>query len=273
MSIALPGKVGDILVDVRPPREPRPGPAVLLVHGFKGFKDWGMFPPFAERLAQAGFTAVSFNTSGSGVDEAGHFTRLDRFQRNSFSAEISDILTVTSALEAGKLGVAAPSAIGIVGHSRGGGLAILAARQSQRFKALVTWAAISTVQRWTSGELSRWKRDGVLLVLNTRTGDELPMGLNTLHDVEKHAGASLDIQAAAAALTIPWLLIHGSADESVPMGEGEALAALAPRQTSRALFIENAGHTFGAVHPFAGMTRALERVFEESLAWLRDQLA
>jgi hypothetical protein len=29
-----------------------------VLHGFKGFKDWGMFPPFADRLARAGFTAV-----------------------------------------------------------------------------------------------------------------------------------------------------------------------------------------------------------------------
>ncbi|HEV8613005.1 MAG TPA: alpha/beta fold hydrolase, partial [Gemmatimonadales bacterium] len=249
-----------------------PGPAVVILHGFKGFKDWGMFPVFAERLAQAGYLAVSFNTSGSGVDEAGRFSRLERFRRNSFSAEVADLLAVIKALEAGKLGVPVPTAIGVVGHSRGGGIAILAARQSPRIKALVTWSAISTVRRWTQGELARWRRDGFLAVLNTRTGEQLPLGPDTLHDVEKHAEGRLNIEAAAAALKIPWLLIHGAADESVPLTEAEALAAAAPKATTRVRFLEGAGHTFGAVHPFAGMTPVLERCFDESLNWLRQHL-
>ncbi len=48
-----------------------PAPGVLIVHGFKGFKDWGMFPLMAERLAEAGFAACRFNLSGSGIGEDG----------------------------------------------------------------------------------------------------------------------------------------------------------------------------------------------------------
>jgi dienelactone hydrolase len=271
MSLALPGRLGDLLIDVRTPPERAPAPAVVLLHGFKGFKDWGMFPVFAERLAQAGYLAVSFNTSGSGVDATGHFSRLERFRRNSFSAELADLLTLIKALKAGKLGPA-PTAIGVVGHSRGGGIAILAARQSRDIGALVTWSAISTVRRWTEGELARWRRDGYLSVLNTRTGEQLPLGPDTLHDVEKHAERRLNIKAAAAELSIPWLLIHGTADESVPQSEGEALAAVAPQASTRVLFIEGAGHTFGAVHPFAGVTPALEQCFEASVTWLQQYL-
>ncbi|MGH7538277.1 MAG: alpha/beta hydrolase family protein, partial [Gemmatimonadales bacterium] len=46
-------------------------PAVVICHGFKGFKDWGYFPKAAERLARSGFAAVSFNFSGAGVGEDG----------------------------------------------------------------------------------------------------------------------------------------------------------------------------------------------------------
>jgi len=69
----LPGALGDILIDVRAGGRESSRPAVVVVHGFKGFKDWGMFPRLAERLAQAGFSAVSFNMSGSGVDDTGEF--------------------------------------------------------------------------------------------------------------------------------------------------------------------------------------------------------
>ncbi|MBZ0267995.1 alpha/beta hydrolase, partial [bacterium] len=40
--------------DVRVPEGPGPFPAVIVLHGFKGFKDWGMFPPTARRLAEQG---------------------------------------------------------------------------------------------------------------------------------------------------------------------------------------------------------------------------
>src|SRR5918999_836715 len=100
---SLPGSLGPILVDVRAGGRDSPRPAVIVLHGFKGFKDWGMFPPFAERLARAGVTAVSPNASGSGVDDAGEFTLPDRFGHNTFSRELLDLAQVIDALAAGQL--------------------------------------------------------------------------------------------------------------------------------------------------------------------------
>jgi len=36
----LPGALGEIFVDVRAAGRSQPRPAVVIVHGFKGFKDW-----------------------------------------------------------------------------------------------------------------------------------------------------------------------------------------------------------------------------------------
>ena len=44
-------------------------PYVLMLHGFKGFMDWGFFPELARRLVLQGIAAVPFNFSGSGVAE------------------------------------------------------------------------------------------------------------------------------------------------------------------------------------------------------------
>ena len=63
----LDGTLGPIFVDVRAGGRAAPRPAVVIVHGFKGFKDWGFFPLVAQRLAAAGHAAVSFNFTGSGV--------------------------------------------------------------------------------------------------------------------------------------------------------------------------------------------------------------
>jgi uncharacterized protein len=270
---ALPGALGDILIDVRAAGRRAPRPAVLVIHGFKGFKDWGMFPPLAERLAQAGFSAVSFNLSGSGVDDAGDFTRPERFGHNTFSAELADIATVLDALATGELGTAPPKKIGLVGHSRGGGVAVLQAARDARIKALVTWAAISTVERWPDDdERARWRSAGELEVLNARTGQVLPLYTDTLDDVERHATAELDIPAAAGRVTAPWLILHGGADPAVPIAEAERLFRAARPGTARLVPVDGAGHTFGAAHPWKGMTPELDLVMKETVGWMSQHL-
>ena len=268
----IPGAIGEILVDVRAGGRGSARPAVVVLHGFKGFKDWGMFPPFAERLARAGVTAVTPNLSGSGVDDAGDFSRPDRFSRNTFSAELDDLGRVVAALASGDLGVAPPGGIGLVGHSRGGGIAVLYAAANPRIRTLVTWAAISSVERWAPAEQQAWREAGIKEIVNARTGERLPLSTDILDDVGRHSTDRLDILGAAARLDIPWLIVHGTADESVSPLEGEALRGASPRDTTALLAVEGAGHTFGAVHPWKGTTPELERVFDASLAHLSASL-
>jgi pimeloyl-ACP methyl ester carboxylesterase len=271
----LTGSLGEILVDVRAGGRDSPRPAIVVAHGFKGFKDWGMFPPLAERLARAGFSTVTFNMSGSGVNDAGEFVWPDRFGHNTFSSELRDIGILMDALVRGELGLRTPTTVGLVGHSRGGGIAVLHAARDRRVQALVTWAAISSVQRWSPAEVSEWRRTGEKEVLNTRTGQRLPLSTDVLDDVERNAGNSLDILGAAGRLQIPWLIAHGTEDEGVAHVEAEALRAACTLPTARLLSIEGAGHTFGAGHPWDPKqhdTPALHRVFDMTLAWFAAHL-
>jgi dienelactone hydrolase len=264
----LPGALGEILVDVRGGGRTSPRPAVIIIHGFKGFKDWGMFPHLAERLARAGYTAVAYNGSGSGVDDTGEFVWPERFGRNTFSAELADLGSVVDALSRGELGLVPPSAVGLVGHSRGGGMAILQTARDPRVKALVTWAAIAHVSRWSDpAERAGWRTRGRLDVVNARTGQVLPLYLAVLEDVEANRRGSLDIEAAAQTIRVPWLLIHGSADTSVPPEEADRLISAADPAVLRAIRLEGAGHTFGAVHPWQGSTEELDIVFGETVSW------
>lgn len=266
----LPGALGDILVDVRAAGRHTARPAVVVVHGFKGFKDWGLWPPLAERLARAGFSAVTLNLSGSGVDDTGEFVFPERFGHNTFSAELQDVRRVVDALFAGELAVAAPTALGLLGHSRGGGVSVLAAAADPRVGALVTWAAISTVERWPAAHRGAWREAGVVEVKNARTGQVLPHYTDVLDDIERN-GQALDIEAAAARIAVPWLIVHGSEDETVALSEGERLSAAAP-PGSRFLPVEGAGHTFGAVHPWRGSTPELDRAMNASLEFLAAEL-
>ncbi len=267
----LPGALGPLLLDVRTSDRTLPRPAVVIIHGFKGFKDWGMFPALAERVARAGFTAVSVNLSGSGVDNTGECVWPDRFRRNTYSSELADIARVIDALGDGSLELPPSPHVGLVGHSRGGGMAILTARRDPRVQALVTWAAFADVQRW-HGREADWRLAGHVDVTNARTGQRLELGTTLLDDIEQN-GTELDLLAAAGRLPQPWLLLHGTADEAVPVAEGRALAATWHGDTSNRMhLIEGAGHTFGAVHPFAGMTPELAEAFDETLKWLGRHL-
>jgi dienelactone hydrolase len=272
----LAGALGEILVDARAAGRDSPRPAIVVAHGWKGFKDWGMFPPLAERLARAGFATVTFNLSGSGVDDAGELVWPDRFARDTFTAELQDLGTVVDALARGELGVAPPSSIGLVGHSRGGGVAVLHAAADPRVQALVTWASISSVERWSPMAVAEWRSTGSIEVVNARTGQRLQLTTDILDDVEQNAVGSLDILGAATRVSVPWLIIHGQEDETVSPREAEALRAASPFPATRLLQVEGAGHTFGAGHPWNPQTHdtpALRRVFDVTLAWFAANLA
>lgn len=249
-------------------------PAVLICHGFKGFKDWGFFPHLAERLARAGMTAVSCNFTGSGVGPDGEtFSEPERFGHATLGADLGDVATVVGALESGALapGGAPPSALGFFGHSRGGGVAILHAAAHPSVRALVTWASIGTAHRWGPETVARWRRDGKLDVINQRTGDVLPLYLDALDELERDAEGRFDIGAAAARVACPWLLVHGEADESVPVGEAASLWERTERR-AKLLIISRGSHTFGAKHPWGGATPQLARALDETVGWFATHL-
>lgn len=271
-SHTLAGTLGPVLTDVRAAARKEGRPAVLLLHGFKGFKDWAFLPPLADRLARAGFTAVTCSLSGSGVDSSGEFTELTRFGRNTYSAELADVRIVVDALLAGELDVAPPRGIGLFGHSRGGGVAVLHASRDPRIGALVTWSAISGVDRWSEAVKDDWRSRGRIDVVNSRTHQILPLYLDLLEEVERQGEGRLNLAAAAGEVHVPWLLLHGEHDETVDVAEAERLKRLAPEASSRLVLVTGAGHTFGTQHPWAGPTPEYERAAAATVEWFGNAL-
>ncbi len=255
---------GPLRVDVR--SGARPGearPAVVICHGFKGFKDWGMFPKLAERLAVAGFLAASFNFSGSGVSEGDAFDEPERWYRQKPSADLADLRSVVDWL-AGN----GSQWIALVGHSRGGGLAIIQAARDPRIKALVTWAAVDHFLRWPTDVIQQWRETGTVDVVNQRTGQVLPIGRDALDDWDRYGDNLLDVVAAAHRVRVPWLVVHGSEDATVPVEVGRILAEVSGSAETEALIVEGGNHTFGARHPWAGATAELDQVFEQTVRFL-----
>ena len=105
-------------------------------------------------------------------------------------------------------------------------------------------------------------------IVNMRTGQALAVGVEVLDDVEQNA-ERLAVLAAARQSPAPILIVHGDQDETVPVAEGRALAAAEPADL---LELEGAGHTFGAVHPFAGPTPELVQALNATQHWFRKYL-
>jgi uncharacterized protein len=232
---------------------------VVIAHGFKGFKDWGFFPWLAQHLCNVHrFIVCRFNMSRSGIgDDPESFDRLDLFADDTYSTQISDLVAVIRLMQTRFRDV--PTFI--LGHSRGGGVAVLAAQELRDIHGLVTWSAISTVDRWDDATKKKWRADGHLDAFNTRTKQTMPTSTRLLDEYEANR-ERFDILGAAARLKVPLLVIHGGSDESVPVEEGRALAAHAA--DASLLIIGGASHTYGAIHPLVNVTPALTLATEVS---------
>jgi len=255
--------------DVRLDAGDGPRPVAVVLHGFKGFKDWGWFPWIAERLAAAGFAAVSVNLSHGGVgDRPMEFDRLDLFEAATWSKALFDLAAVTDVISGGSLpGAEAfdPTRIAILGHSLGGAQAVLHAARDERVRAVVGLAPVSHCERFTPEQVEIIDREGGLDIPNARTGQVMRVGRPWVEDVRVNRSA-LDVEAAARSLRIPLLVVHGENDSAVPVAEGRALAEWAPG--ARFEPIANSGHTFESGHPFGGPTGPLERAVEMATAFL-----
>jgi pimeloyl-ACP methyl ester carboxylesterase len=240
--------------DLDVPSKPRA--IAVVIHGFKGFKDWGFFPWLAERLCNHGVAICRFNMSRNGIgDHLETFDRLDLFADDTYSTQLADVRSAVAYAqkECGSL----PTFL--IGHSRGGGVAILAAQDLPHLEGVVTWSAISAVDRWDEPTKKIWRKNGWFDVENARTKQMMRMSTAILDDYEANR-SRLDILAAAAKLSVPLLVIHGANDESVPVAESALIAARAA-EVSRAV-ISNATHTYNAIHPLVDVPFALSMAAE-----------
>ena len=241
-----------ILLDIYSPDTNAPVPVVVFAHGFKGFKDWGCWHLIAEAFAAAGFAFIKFNFSHNGTtpENPDAFGDLEAFGNNTYSKEWEDLNVVLDWITAD-----APefhfdiNRLSLIGHSRGGGLAIAKAADDDRIKKLVTWAAVpSLAWLWADGTFkAHWKNTGVIHQKNARTGQEMPLYYTLCADYEANEYL-FDLEEAAPRVRQPWLIVHGEADSSVPVSAAQHLQHLKPK--ARVHLIPEADHTFGTKHPF-----------------------
>jgi uncharacterized protein len=239
-----------IVGDIDAPQ--RANALVVVIHGFKGFKDWGFFPWLSESLCDSGLAVARFNMSRSGIGEnPDTFDRLDLFEDDTYSTQVSDLLGVVQYVQTHYRGLP----LFLLGHSRGGGIALLASRHIEDLAGVITWSSISHADRWDDATKKKWRADGFTDVINARTRQVMRMSTAILDDYETNR-AQLDILESAGHLRVPLLSIHGAQDESVPMHESRQIVERAT--DASLLVIDAASHTYNAIHPLVHVPRELE---------------
>jgi pimeloyl-ACP methyl ester carboxylesterase len=224
---------------------------VVVVHGFKGFKDWGFFPWTTQRLLQHRLAVCRFNMSRSGIgDDPETFDRLDLFEHDTYSTQLADLRAVVAHVRQEVPGLP----LFLFGHSRGGGVAILGAQDVPDLRGVIAWSPISHCDRWDEETKRGWRERGHIEQLNTRTGQMMRMSTAILDDYEA-SRERLDVERAVRELRVPLLVVHGGRDESVPVHEGRLLASL--NDGASLLVVERASHTFNAIHPLVHIPHEL----------------
>jgi uncharacterized protein len=254
--------------------DPYRKPVIIICHGFKGFKDWGMFPTAGEYLAEHGFITITFNFSGNGIGEdLENFTELEKFGRNTYQQELSDLDFIIQMLKEGRLPYAEhtdASRIGLVGHSKGGGDAILyTTSYPGNIRAAVTWNGIAHVDVFGQEIRKQVEESQIGYILNGRTGQKMPIEKAVLQDIDINA-RQYDLLSRVAEMEQPLLIIQGRNDSDRLVRGAESLKQHA--RNARLHWIEGAGHTFNTVHPFNGNTPELLQALEVTAGFFREQL-
>jgi len=248
-------------------------PCLIFVHGFKGFKDWGFWPYTGNFFASKGFFVLSFNFSHNGIGEGvTEFAELDKFAKNTFSIELEELNEMIDAYLNGFFGTNSNKPIGILGHSRGGGDALIVSSKRKEIKAVVTWAAVANFDRYTKRQAKEWRKNGFFEVLNTRTNQMMRLNASLLEDIEKNKEDLLNLEKAARNLNKPFLIIHGEQDLSVPIKEGEQIYNWSNKELTEFYKIKASGHTFDITHPFEGSNPKFDSVLEKTLTFFKQHL-
>jgi uncharacterized protein len=244
-------------------------PLLIICHGFTAHKDWGPFPYFGRRFAGLGFASAVFNFSHNGMGPGSkRFNDLEKFSRNTIGKELEDVRALLRAAEEGGFGDGRidPSRIGIIGHSRGGGVAILSASREPRIRGVAAWSTVATFLRYSPHQRDAWERQGFLPVTVRGLRTRLKFGIEVLRDLEANREV-YDIPRAVRALKVPLLLVHGVADVSVRPAEPESLYAVADRSKTEIVMLEGTGHTFGAKHPYRLGSPAVDHLVDLTARW------
>jgi len=242
-----------------PDGEPRG--MVIIAHGFKGYKDYGMFPRIAQRLSDAGFIAHRFNFSHSGMtNKFDTFERPDLFERDTWNKQVYDLKSVIEwsvAQRPHKTNTALPYIL--FGHSRGGVATLLTAGRLAEDASFPQPAGVVTASSpdrcnpLSENDAAQLLTNGYLESPSSRTGQTLRVGKGFLQE-QLDEPQQHDVLALASRINCPVLVIHGKADPTVPADAAQRITQAVGKQ-AELLLIPDGDHVFNTPNPLPDETQ------------------
>ncbi len=212
---------------------------VLVGHGVTGNKDRPFVTALAKGLAEAGFPSLRFSFSGNGDSEG-------KFTDSCPSKEVRDLQAVLDVVsQEGRTIVYA-------GHSMGGAVGVLAASQDVRIHKLISLAGMVHTKKFYEVEFGDQTPDEGCMWED----ESCPLSSIFADDMEA-IGSVLE---KAGGISVPWLLVHGTEDDVVPIGETHEIFEKGGDNAEKVV-LEGADHVFSS-------EEAKSRLVRETIAWL-----
>lgn len=232
-----------------------PHPAVLFLHGLGGHRIEAhrLFVKAARNLAARGIGALRIDFRGAGESDGDAADQ-------SLSSELSDARAAYAYLV--QEARVEPKRLAVLGLSMGGAVAALLAGQLAGSDlpepaALVLWAAVAELQSFFLPRLTPE------LKAQLEAGEPIVWGGEKLGPAFYRDVLHLKPLEAFRRYRGPVLVVHGEADETVPLDHARAWAQVRPDVET--LLIPGASHTFGS-------PEAEGRVLEATARWLVTEL-
>ena len=197
---------------------------VVIGHGVTANMDRPFVTVLATSLAMAGIPALRFSFSGNGGSEG-------RFEDSCITKEVEDLGAVIDALaEQGRR-------IAYVGHSLGGAVGVKRAVTDDRIELLVSLAGMVHTKKFAETEFG----DETPGTGHMWGKEDCPLSQMFVDDMNS-IGTVIGL---GASVKVPWLLVHGTADDVVPIEESRELFEQA-NDPKELFVIENCDHVFDA---------------------------
>lgn len=247
---------------------------VLVAHGYKGFKNYGMFPRIGELLSNA-YDVIVFNFSHNGVgEELTEFTELEKFARNTCTLEQQDLLALVEAVRGGVLpteGGRQPEneRLFLLGHSKGGGGVLLFGLDHPGLvDGIISWNGIASFDLYSAEEKRKMLEEGRAYTMNARTKQQMPLDRIILEDLEANA-ERFDLVNRIGSLRVPAVLIQGERDGKHLLAGSARLKEAQPELDW--LMVPGGDHRFNTVHPYEGDTEAFLEAIRLTRQWLEQR--
>ena len=195
---------------------------LIIGHGVTGNKDRPFVVALAEAVASEGMAVLRFSFSGNGKSGGD-------FRDCTISKEVEDLkAVVTAAVNNGYR-------VTYAGHSMGGAVGVLAASKDERIRNLISLAGMVNTKNFYDREFGEEKPDEGCM------WEEPSCPLSSTYKNDMYTIGS--VAAMASEVKVPWLLIHGDADDVVPIEDSREIFAHA-NEPKKIIEIPGANHVF-----------------------------